>query len=64
MNKDFFAALDALELEKGIPKDYLLEKIEAALVSALRKEYGATALIRVAFDAEKYDLKVYLQDRA
>ena len=61
MNKDFFAALDALELEKGIPKDYLLEKIEAALVSALRKEYGATALIRVAFDAEKYDLKVYLQ---
>ena len=42
MNKEFFAALDALEKEKGIPKDYMLEKIEAALVSALRKEYGET----------------------
>ena len=61
MNKEFFAALDALEREKGIPKDYMLEKIEAALVSALRKEYGATAMIRVAFDPEKEDLKVYLQ---
>ena len=61
MNKEFFAALDALEREKGIPKDYMLEKITAALESALRKEYGATAMIRVAFDPVKEDLKVYLQ---
>ena len=61
MNKEFFAALDALESEKGIPKAYMLEKIEAALVSALRKEYGATAMIRVAIDPEKDDMRVYLQ---
>ena len=61
MNKEFFAALDALEREKGIPKDYMLEKITAALESALHKEYGATAMIRVAFDPQKEDLKVYLQ---
>ena len=61
MNKEFFAALDALESEKGIPKAYMLEKIDAALVSALRKEYGPTAMIRVAIDSEKDDMRVYLQ---
>ena len=61
MNKEFFAALDALEREKNIPKDYMIEKIEAALESAIRKEYGATAMLRVSIDVEKEDLKVYLQ---
>ena len=40
MNKELFAALDMLEKEKGIPKTYMYEKIEAALVSAFKKEYG------------------------
>ena len=39
MNKEFFLALDMLEKEKGIPKEYMLEKIEAALLSACKKEY-------------------------
>ena len=39
MNKEFFIALDMLEKEKGIPKEYMYEKIEAALVSAYKKEY-------------------------
>ena len=34
-NKEsFLNALDLLEKEKGIPKDYMLEKIEAALTAA------------------------------
>ena len=37
MNTEFFAALDLLEKEKGIPKDYMLEKIEAALIAAYKK---------------------------
>lgn len=61
MNKEFFVALDLLEKEKGIPKEYMLEKVEAALLSALKKEYGSGALMRVAFDAEKEDMRVYLQ---
>lgn len=64
MNKEFFAALDALEKEKGIRKEYLLEKIEAALVSAIQKEYASsTACIRVAILPEKEDMKVYLQKK-
>ncbi len=61
MNKEFFIALDLLEKEKGIPKEYMLEKIEAALLSALKKEYGASTLMRVAIDPVKEDVKVYLQ---
>ena len=37
MNKEFFVALDLLEKEKGIPKEYMLEKIEAALLSAVKR---------------------------
>ena len=61
MNKEFFIALDLLEKEKGIPKDYMIEKIEAALLSAVKKEYGSSALMRVAIDPVKEDIKVYQQ---
>lgn len=54
-------ALDLLEKEKGIPKTYMLEKIEAALVSAYHKEYGANARVRIVLDTEKDDIKVYKQ---
>ena len=61
MNKEFFIALDLLEKEKGIPKEYMLEKIEAALLSAVKKEYGNSALMRVNIDPVKEDVKVYQQ---
>ncbi len=61
MNKEFFVALDLLEKEKGIPKEYMLEKVEAALLSALKKEYGAGTLMRVAIDPVKEDVRVYTQ---
>ena len=58
MNSEFFDALDLLEKEKHIPKQYMLEKVEAALTAACKKEYGA-ANISVVIDAEKKDVKVY-----
>ena len=61
MNKEFFIALDMLEKEKGIPKEYMLEKVEAALLSACKKEYGQSTVVRVAVDPVKEDLKVYIQ---
>ena len=61
MNQEFFTALDLLEKEKGIPKEYLLEKIEAALVSAFKKEYGNNANVRVVIDPDKKDVRVYQQ---
>ena len=61
MNKEFFAALDLIEKEKGIPKEYLLEKVEAALAVAYKKEYGNNTNVRVVIDPVKEDVKVYQQ---
>lgn len=60
MNADIFNALELLEKE-GIPQAYMIEKIEQALSSAFRKEYGATAMMRVDMDMEKRKIKAYLQ---
>ena len=61
MNAELFNALDLLEKENGISKEYMLAKIEEALANACRKEVGATAEIRVHLDPVKNDMKVYQQ---
>lgn len=61
MNKALFEALDLLEQEKGIPKTYMLEKLEAALINAYRREMGGKTNVRVQINEEKKDLKVYKQ---
>lgn len=38
-NNEFFEALSMLEHERGITADYLLEKIQAAIVIAVKKNY-------------------------
>ena len=61
MNTEFFTALELLEKEKGIPAAYMMEKIEAALVSAYKKEYGNNTNVRVLIDPAKKDVRVYQQ---
>ena len=61
MNKEFFDALDVLEKEKGIPKEYMLEKVEAALISAFKREMGGAANVRILLDPEKKDMKIFQQ---
>ena len=39
MNAEFFEALAMLEKERGLPADYLLEKIKNAIVIAVKKDY-------------------------
>lgn len=61
MNTEFFTALELLEKERGIPAAYMIEKIEAALVSAYKKEYGNNTNVRILIDPNKKDVKVYQQ---
>lgn len=61
MNKDFFDALDLLEKEKGIPKDYMLEKVETALLSAYKKDTGGKDNAHVKIDPDKKEIKLYKQ---
>ena len=44
-NKEFFEAIELLEKEKGIPADYLLEKVCAAIVTSVRKDYGGEDVV-------------------
>jgi N utilization substance protein A len=61
MNSEFFDALELLEKEKGIPKEYMLERVEAALISAFKREMGGQSNVRVHIDAVKKDVKMYQQ---
>jgi len=53
-------ALDQLEEEKGITKDVIFEAIEAALLSAYKKNYGATAQnMRIEMERETGEMRAY-----
>src|SRR3990170_3738138 len=43
MNVELMKALEQIEEEKGISKEVIIEAIEAALLSAYKKNYGASA---------------------
>ena len=58
MNSEFFDALDMLEKEKGIKKSYMLEKVQAALTSAFKKDFGSDNVVIVLDDVKK-DVKMY-----
>ena len=60
MSSEFISALSQIEREKGIKKDILVEAIEAALVSAYKKNFSIDhSNITAAVDAETGDFKVY-----
>ncbi len=59
MNKALFAALEMLESEKGIPREYMYEKLEAALQKAYSRGMGGNTNVRVLINEEKCDFKVY-----
>ena len=47
---ELFDALDELERERGIPKDYMMQKIEAGLLSAMRKDVSTPDGLAVRID--------------
>lgn len=59
MNTEFFAALEMLEKEKGIPKEYMYEKVEAALQSAYKKDQDGYSNVKVVVDPVKKEVKMY-----
>ena len=51
-NKELILALEELEKEKGIKKDYLLDSIETALLTAYRRNYNSQENVKVVVDRE------------
>ena len=60
-NKEFFEAILMLEKEKGIPADFLLEKVCNAIVTSVRRDYGGADVVFCDCNPEKYELRVYLK---
>lgn len=58
MNKEFIEALEALEAEKEISKEVLIEAIESALVAAYKKNYGTSQNVEVTIDQETGDIGI------
>jgi N utilization substance protein A len=63
MSAELIRALDQLEKERGIEKDVLVEAIEAALVSAYKKNFGTSQDVRVSIDRETGEVKVFALKR-
>ena len=62
MNAEFFSAIADIEREKGIPQSYMLEKIEQALLAALKKNYPASAeLAHVVLDPVEKTVDMFIQ---
>ena len=58
-NKELEIALEALEKERGIKKEYLMEQIEAALITAYKNNYKDSENVQVVIDRKTGETHIY-----
>ena len=63
MGVELIHALEQLEKEKGVNKDILIEAIEAALISAYKRNFGSLQEVRISFDKGTGDVRVFSQKK-
>jgi N utilization substance protein A len=61
MKSEFLTAVTQLSAEKNLPKDVVLEAVEAALASAYKKDNLASANLAVRIDPDNGAIHVYMQ---
>lgn len=59
VSNQLFEAIDYLEKEKGIDKEVLLEALEAALISAYKKNFKSATNVRVDLNVEENKMSVF-----
>ena len=57
--KEFIKAMDELEKERGIEKSYLLESLEAALVTAYKRNFDSVDNVKVVIDDKTGEIHIY-----
>jgi len=57
--KEFISAMDELEKERGISKAYLVESLEAALVTAYKKNFDSVDNVKVSIDGLSGEIHIY-----
>lgn len=60
MNSEVFEALNLLEKERGIPVDFMLDKIKKAILTACKNSYGNEDAI-INMDAARGNFEVFLR---
>ncbi len=58
-NKELIIALEELEKEKGIKKEYIIEAIETALVTAYKRNFDASENVKVEIDKKTGETHIY-----
>ena len=58
---EIFAALAALEKERGIPSDFMLGKISQALITAYKRDHEGVENVVVDIDEEASELQMFVQ---
>ena len=62
MNAEFFAAIEDIEKEKGIPREYMYDKIIQAMLAAFKKDNpDAAENVKVDLDEDKKKIDMYVQ---
>ena len=57
INKDFFQAIEDLEVQKGIKQELLLETLKNALVCAYKKHTGDSSDVILDLNPDKKSVK-------
>lgn len=63
MNGDFNEAVLQIAKEKGIEKEVLIEALEAALISAYKKNFGSAQNVKITINNETGEVHVYAQKK-
>ena len=57
---EIFTALALLEKERGIPQDFMLEKITQAMIAAYKKDHPGVDNVEVDADTERRTLRMFI----
>ncbi len=60
-SQELVIAMQELEKEKGIKKEYLLESIETALVTAYKRNFNSAENVKITMDGETGEIHVYAE---
>lgn len=59
MGKELKFLAEQIMREKGIGKDAVIELLETALISAIRKKYGNKSTIRLKIDPQSFNINIF-----
>ena len=57
--KELISAMEELEKERGIKKEYLIEALETALVTAYKKNFDSVDNVKVSINGETGEVHIY-----